>query len=136
MYDRRYLLSASVLALWQWFDPKHADEWSRTCCKRDRDSWSLGGFMLWVGRYLRTIVLGICDSHISATKTSGVLVPPRHLSPSILNEIADTHISRPHQHTELVVIWVHPPGGPGWGGARDLDFLIKESIMRIRNRRK
>ena len=38
------------------------------------------------------------------------------------------------QHTELVVIWVHPPGGPGWGGARDLDFLIKESIMRIRNR--
>jgi hypothetical protein len=48
---------------------------------------------------------------------------------------SQTHASAdPHQHTELVVIWVHPPGGPGWGGARDLDFLIKESIMRIRNR--
>ena len=34
---------------------------------------------------------------------------------------------------DLVVIWVHPPGGPGWGGARDLDFLIKESIMRIQS---
>jgi hypothetical protein len=68
------------------------------------------------------------------TSRAGVLVSPRHLSPSTLNEIANTHISHPHQHTELVVIWVHPPGGPGWGGARDLDFLIKESIMRIRNR--
>lgn len=87
-----------------------------------------------VGRYLRSNVLGIFAAHA----VRGVGVGAYITLPSLtltLNENRKTRAStNPHQHTELVVIWVHPPGGPGWGGARDLDFLIKESIMRIRNR--